>query len=248
MKPRPSGDVRTFALVNGRLAGSYGTTLNLSTGRPTAILIEDGKIAQLGDDDTIRGLVGRRGRAIDVGGAVIAPGIVDAHMHAFDCALASLRVSCLPPAVDSLTGLKQRLADRAGSRPRGAWVVATGYDDTRLREQRHPSRLDVDSAVPHHPAVVGRVCGHMSVANTLALASAGIDAATPDPPGGTIVRDPTGAPTGLLLETAQDLVWRVTPPLSGLDIRHALSQIGLADPGLRDHHDLRGLVGGVPPS
>ena len=66
----------------------------------------------------------------------------------------------------------------------------------------------------------------MSVANTLALASAGIDAATPDPPGGTIVRDPTGAPTGLLLETAQDLVWRVTPPLSGPDIKHSLSQIG----------------------
>ena len=119
MKPRPSGDAKAFALVNGRLAGSYGTTLNLSTGRPTAILIEGGKIAQLGDDDTIRGLVGQRGRAIDVEGAVIAPGIVDAHMHAFDCALASLRVSCLPPAVDSLTGLKQRLADRAGSRPPG---------------------------------------------------------------------------------------------------------------------------------
>ena len=147
-------------------------------------------------------------------------------MHAFDCALALRHVSCLPPAVDSLTGLKQRLADRAGSLPAGAWVVATGYDDTRLREKRHPSRLDVDSAVPHHPAVVGRVCGHMSVANTLALASAGIDAATPDPPGGTIVRDPAGAPTGLLLETAQDLVWRVTPPLSGPDIRRALSQIG----------------------
>src|SRR5206468_13014226 len=108
-----------FALLNGRLAGSYRTTLNLSTGGPTAVLIEDGRIAGLGDDETIRGLVGRRGRAIDVEGAVIAPGIVDAHMHAFDCALASLHVSCLPPAVDSLTGLKQRLADRAGSRPRG---------------------------------------------------------------------------------------------------------------------------------
>jgi len=226
MKPRPSGDVRAFALVNGRLAGSYGSTLDLGAGRPTAILIEDGRIAQLGDDDTVRRLAGRRGRAIDMGGAVIAPGIVDAHMHAFDCALASLRVSCLPPAVDSLTDLQRRLADRAGSRSPGAWVVATGYDDTRLREKRHPSRLDVDSAVPHHPTVVGRVCGHMSVANTLALASAGIDAATPDPPGGTIVRDPAGAPTGLLLETAQDLVWRVIPPLSGPDIRHALSQIG----------------------
>jgi predicted amidohydrolase YtcJ len=57
-------------------------------------------------------------------------------MHAFDCALALRHVSCLPPAVDSLTGLKQRLADRAGSLPAGAWVVATGYDDTRLREKR----------------------------------------------------------------------------------------------------------------
>jgi predicted amidohydrolase YtcJ len=226
MQPRRSGDVEAFALVNGRLAVSDSTALKLSTGRPTAILIEDGRIARLGDDDTVRRLVARRGRAIDVEGAVIAPGIVDAHMHAFDCALALRHVSCLPPAVDSLTGLKQRLADRAGSLPAGAWVVATGYDDTRLREKRHPSRLDVDAAVPHHPAVVGRVCGHMSVANTLALASAGIDAATPDPPGGTIVRDPAGAPTGLLLETAQDLVWRVTPPLSGPDIRHALSQIG----------------------
>ena len=171
MQPRRSGAAEAFALVNGRLAVSDSTTLNLSTGRPTAILIEDGRIARLGDDDTVRHLVGRRGRAIDVEGAVIAPGIVDAHMHAFDCALALRHVSCLPPAVDSLTGLKQRLADRAGSLPAGAWVVATGYDDTRLREKRHPSRLDVDSAVPHHPAVVGRVCGHMSVANTLALAS-----------------------------------------------------------------------------
>jgi predicted amidohydrolase YtcJ len=157
MKPRPSGDVGAVALVNGRLAGSYGSTLDLGAGRPTAILIEDGRIAQLGDDDTVRRLAGRRGRAIDVGGAVIAPGIVDAHMHAFDCALASLRVSCLPPAVGSLTDLQRCLADRAGSRSPGAWVVATGYDDTRLREKRHPSRLDVDSAVPHHPAVVGRV-------------------------------------------------------------------------------------------
>src|SRR5215467_8371066 len=226
MKPRPSGEIEAFALVNGRLAGSDRTTLKLSTGGPTAVLIEGGRIARVGDDDTIRCLAGRRGRAIDVQGAVIAPGIVDAHVHAFDCALASLHVSCLPPGVDSITGLKQRLAGRAGSRPPGAWVVATGYDDTRLREKRHPSRLDVDSALPHHPAVVGRVCGHMSVANTLALASAGIDAATPDPPGGTIVRDSAGAPTGLLLETAQDLVWRVTPPLSAPDIRHALAQIG----------------------
>ena len=226
MEPTSAPDAEVFALVNARVAVREGNALGLSPGHPTAILIEAGRIAHVGDDGTVRGLLRRRGPAIDAGGAVIAPGIVDAHMHAFDCALASLHVSCLPPGVDSITGLKQRLANRAGSRPPGAWVVATGYDDTRLAEKRHPSRLDVDSAVPHHPAVVGRVCGHMSVANGLALASAGVGAATPDPPGGTIVRDSAGAPTGLLLETAQDLVWRVIPPLSGPDIRHALAQVG----------------------
>jgi predicted amidohydrolase YtcJ len=226
MQPKSTGDLEAFGLVNARVALNENNALNLGADRPTAILIEDGRIAHVGDDDTVRDLLRRRGQAIDVHGAVIAPGIIDAHMHAFDCAVASLHVSCLPPEVDSLAALKQRLADRAASRPLGAWVVATGYDDTRLSEHRHPSRLDLDSAVPHHPAVVGRVCGHMSVANALALTSAGIDTATPDPPGGTIVRDAAGAPTGLLLETAQDLVWRGIPPLGGTDIKRALAQIG----------------------
>jgi predicted amidohydrolase YtcJ len=78
--------MKAFALVNGRLAEGYSTALSPGTGRPTAVLIEDCRISRLGDDDTVRGLVARRGRAIDVEGAVIAPGIVDAHMHAFDCA------------------------------------------------------------------------------------------------------------------------------------------------------------------
>lgn len=226
MHPNPTGNLEVFALVNARVMVGESGAPDRGAGRPTAILIEAGRIAHLGDDDTVRRLLHHRGQAFDVEGAVIAPGIVDAHMHAFDCAADSLQVSCLPPAVDSLPALTQRLADRAAARPEGAWVVGTGYDHTRLAECRHPSRLDIDLAVPHHPAVIGRVCGHMSVANSLALAAAGIGTATPDPPGGTIVRDAAGAPTGLLLETAQDLVWRVVPPLSGPDIKHALTQIG----------------------
>ncbi len=226
MELAAAADDKDFALVNARVARREGSALGLGPDPPAAVLIEDGKIAHVGDDGTVRGLLRRRGPAIDAGGAVIAPGIVDAHMHAFDCAVDSLRVSCLPPAVSSLAGLGRRLTDRAAARPAGDWVVATGYDDTRLDEHRHPTRLDIDAAVPDHPAVVGRVCGHMSVANTRALAAAGIGHATPDPPGGTIVRDPAGAPTGLLLETAQDLVWRIVPPLSGAGIGRALAEAG----------------------
>jgi predicted amidohydrolase YtcJ len=226
MPPSTTSEPKAFALVNARVAVSGDNALTLPADGPTALAIEDGRIAHVGGDDAVRGLLGRRGPSVDVHGAVIAPGIVDSHIHAFDCAVASLGVSCLPPEVDSLAVLAQRLTDRAASRPAGAWVVATGYDDTRLSEHRHPSRADIDLAVPHHPAVVGRVCGHMSVANTLALAAAGISAATPDPPGGAIVRDASGAPTGLLLETAQDLVWRTVPPLARTDIKRALAHVG----------------------
>jgi predicted amidohydrolase YtcJ len=226
MEPVPAADAEVFALVNARVAGREGNALSVGPDPPTAVLIEGGKIAHVGGDGTVRGLLGRRGPAIDAGGATVAPGIIDAHMHAFDCAVDSLRVSCLPPAVSSLVGLGRRLADRATTLPAGDWVVATGYDDMRLDERRHPTRLDIDAAVPDHPAVVGRVCGHMSVASTRALAAAGIGPATPDPPGGTIVRDPAGAPTGLLLETAQDLVWRIVPPLGGAGIGRALAQTG----------------------
>ncbi|HYB88307.1 MAG TPA: amidohydrolase [Streptosporangiaceae bacterium] len=226
MEPAPAAETEAFALVNARVAVREGGALGLGPDPPAAVLIERGRIAHVGGDATVRGLLRGRGPAIDTGGAVVAPGIIDAHMHAFDCAVDALRVSCLPPAVDSLTSLRRRLADQAAARPAGGWVVATGYDDTRLDEHRHPTRLDIDAAVPDHPAVVGRVCGHMSVANTRALESAGIGPATPDPPGGTIARDPAGAPTGLLLEAAQDLVWRIVPPLSGADIGRALAQAG----------------------
>jgi Amidohydrolase family len=119
MQPESTGDLKAFALVNARVALNESRAPNLGAGRPTAILIEDGRIAHVGDDDTVRELL-HRGQAIDVHGAVIAPGLVDAHIHAFDCGVASLHVSCLPPEVDSLAALKRRLTDRAASRPPGS--------------------------------------------------------------------------------------------------------------------------------
>src|SRR3972149_8816285 len=96
----------------------------------------------------------------------------------------------------------------------------------RLAERRHPTRQDLDEAVPAHPPVVKRVCGHMSVANSRALAIAGIDEHTGDPPGGVIVRDGAGHATGWLLEEAQDLVLRASPPIDGKEIARALVRMG----------------------
>jgi predicted amidohydrolase YtcJ len=192
----------------------------------TAVLVEDGSIAAIGDDADVLDHAGGRVEVIDARGGVLSPGFIDAHVHAFDCAIASLKVSLLPPHVDRLDVLKRRLADRAASDPGDGWVVGEGYDDMRLAERRHPSRLELDEAVPDRPVIVTRVCGHMSVANSRALKAAGIDATTPDPPGGAIVRDGASVPTGLLLEEAQTLVSRHVPPVDGRDIARALARTG----------------------
>jgi predicted amidohydrolase YtcJ len=216
----------TLALVNGRVLTFDVAVATLVRSRATAVLIERGRIAAIGDDAAIVHRLGRRGDRVDLGGNVVAPGFVDAHIHAFDCALGSLKVSCLPPAVGDLSSLKARLAARAASTSVGAWVVGEGYDDMRLTERRHPTRLDLDEAVPNHPAVVTRVCGHMSVANTRALSVAGVDGRTPNPPGGRIVRDAAGTATGLLLEEAQSLILDFVPPADDERIAHALASTG----------------------
>jgi predicted amidohydrolase YtcJ len=216
----------TLALVNGRVLTFDAVGATLARSRATAVLIERGRIAAIGDDPAIMDRLGRRGDRVDLGGKVLAPGFVDAHIHAFDCALGSLKVSCLPPDVGDLSSLKARLAARAASTPVGAWVVGEGYDDMRLTERRHPTRFDLDEAIPNHPAVVTRVCGHMCVANTRALSVAGVDRRTPNPPGGRIVRDAAGTATGLLLEEAQGLILDVVPPADDEQIAHALASTG----------------------
>ncbi|MGA9160247.1 MAG: amidohydrolase family protein, partial [Actinomycetota bacterium] len=212
--------------MNGRVLTFDAAGATLARSRATAVFIERGRIAAIGDDPAILGRLGRRGDRVDLGGKVVAPGFVDAHIHAFDCALGSLNVSCLPPTVGDLSSLKARLAARAASTPVGAWVVGEGYDDMRLTERRHPTRLDLDEAVPNHPAVVTRVCGHMCVANTRALSVAGVDSRTPNPPGGRIVRDAAGNATGLLLEEAQGLILDVVPPADDEQIARALASTG----------------------
>jgi predicted amidohydrolase YtcJ len=192
----------------------------------TAVLVEDGRIAAIGDDADVLERAGGRAEVLDARGGVVSPAFIDAHVHAFDYAISSLKVSLLPPHVDRFDVLKRRLADRAASDPGDGWIVGEGYDDMRLAERRHPSRLDLDEAVPDRPVIVTRVCGHMSVANSRALEVVGIDAATPDPPGGAIVRDGAGVPTGLLLEEAQSLVSEHVPPADMYDIAHALVRTG----------------------
>jgi predicted amidohydrolase YtcJ len=132
--------------------------------------------------------------------------LVDARIH-------------VAPTIPAIVG---RLAERAGGQPPGSWVEGAGYNEAQLPEGRHLTRGDLDRASEQHPILVTRTCGHIAVANSLALHLAGITAATSDPAGGVIVRDAAGEPTGILQETAMTLVSRLIPAPSAAQIETAI--------------------------
>ena len=176
--------------------------------RARALLIRDGAIAVVGSEDEVRERASAGTEFVDMPGRTIVPGFVDAHIHPIFYGLSLEGVPCLPPRVNSITDLRREVRDRALRADDGEWIWGQGYDDTRLAEGRHPTREDLDEPSAGRPVVLTRVCGHMCVANSRALELAGVDASTPDPPGGRIERDRSGEPTGLLLETAEALVLR----------------------------------------
>lgn len=184
-----------------------------------AFAILGDKFVAVGRNGDIRRLAGRGTKVVDLRGKTVIPGFVDAHSHFPGSGTAKLFNADLsgPPVgtVSNIADLVAALQAKAGSTPAGQWVRGSGYDQTLLAEQRHPTRQDLDRASTTHPIWAGHANGHMGVANSKAMEIAGITKDTPDPPGGVIVRDPqTGEPAGLLEETAQRLVSSHIPGLT----------------------------------
>ena len=177
--------------------------ISIDESRPTAelVAIEGDRIVWVGSKDDLTGLRSASIRLIDCRGQTLLPGFIDAHCHIMAYASSLLAVDCSPSAATSIDGIKEALRERALNEMPGRWVRGTGYDEFRLKEKRHPSRKDLDDAVPSHPVRLDHRSGHACVLNSTALACVGISTQTPEPPGGTIVRDwETGEPTGLLME------------------------------------------------
>ena len=174
-------------------------TLDESLPRASAVAVRDGAIAWVGRDDDSARLGWQGARVVDCDGHTIVPGFVDSHLHLMAYAASLRDVDCGPDAVRSISDVRRAIADRARDAPAATWIVARGYDESALLERRHPTCRDLDAATRLPVRLVHRT-GHACVLNSAALAHVGIGADTPDPVEGVIVRDPSGEPTGLLLE------------------------------------------------
>ena len=185
--------------------GGTVLTMDAAAPRAEAVAVRGDRIAAVGSDASMEPLVGPETRIVDLGGQTLIPGFVDAHSHLFlDGQTGFTFVDVRPPPIgrfDDVASIQDALRERAAKTPKGEWIIATGYDDTLLAEKRHLDRHDLDAVSTEHPILVMHVSLHLAAVNSAALAYAGIDAATPQPEGGVIRKDPeTGEPTGLLEE------------------------------------------------
>ncbi|WP_373048073.1 amidohydrolase [Vulgatibacter sp.] len=173
-----------------------------------AVAIAKGRIVAVGTESECAPHAD--GERIDLGGAVVLPGLTDAHAHVLGLGIFLAEVDLTGSA--SEPEVVERVARVAGQ---GAgWLRGFGWDQSRWPGGAFPHQRSLSAAVPGRPVWLTRIDGHAAWANGEALRLAGIDGATADPPGGRIVRDGSGAPTGVLVDTAMELVARCIPPFT----------------------------------
>jgi hypothetical protein len=175
--------------------------------RAEAVAIHGGRIVAVGSGADIAKWIGPATRKIEAQEKSVLPGFIDAHVHfssgGGEISGVQLRDASTPQE------FARRIGEQAKKLPKGEWMLGGTWDHELWGGTPLPSHDWVDSLTPDNPIFVSRYDGHMAMANALALRLAGITREIKDPPGGTIVRDKDGNPSGLLKDAAMDLVYRV---------------------------------------
>jgi predicted amidohydrolase YtcJ len=174
-------------------------TMAADAGPADAMLIRDGRIAVVGRAEAVRAAA-PGAQVVRLGGATVVPGLIDAHCHVADLGYLAAAADCSQPSAPDIATIQARLRQAADQTPAGSWVTGGGYAEYKLREGRHPTRADLDRAVPGRPAVLYHTSLHACVLNTAALREAGFADGQPDPPGGAFGRDGQGRLDGVVYE------------------------------------------------
>jgi len=185
-------------------------TVDAAQPKAQAVAVLGERIVAVGSDDDVAAWRGPKTTVIDAKGKLLLPGFNDAHVH-FASGGFQLESVQLTDATSSEEFVR-RIAEQAKKTPKGEWMQGGDWDETKWTPAKIPTRQMIDVVTPDTPVFVYRYDGHMALANSLALKLAGITAKTPDPPGGVIVRDAQGNPTGILKDAALDLMDKSIPP------------------------------------
>lgn len=223
-EPRPAAEL---VLRGGRIV-----TLEEALPEARAIAMAGGRILALGDEPAIEGWIGPRTEVIELEGRLVIPGFIEGHGHFLGLGDFALQLDLRgAQSFEEIVALVAGAAARA--RP-GELIRGRGWHQEKWTRAPEPAveglplHAALTAAAPHHPVVLTHASGHATFVNARALELAGIDRDTPDPPGGTILRDRSGAPTGALRETASRLLAPVYQAATAPDPRR-LAELAAAE-------------------
>lgn len=194
-----------MALTNGKVL-----TMNPAQPVAEAIAIKGNKIIKVGTNQEINQLIRGNTKLIHLNGKTVVPGFIDTHIHITDFGrlLEWLNLA----NIKSITELIENVKKRVEKTPRGRWILGRGWNETRLKENHSPTRLDIDKVSPNNPVVLYHEIAQTCLLNSKALEIANITAKTPAPGNGIIDKDNiTGEPTGILRDSATNIVWQKIP-------------------------------------
>ncbi|MCB1020229.1 MAG: amidohydrolase [Acidobacteria bacterium] len=184
-------------------------TVDENQPKAEAVAIAGDRFFAVGSNDEVLALATSATRKMDLAGATVVPGFIDAHTHPVYSGIRHLRwVDCDLRSIDAI---QKAIRAKAAQTPPGEWVVGFKYDDTKTVERRKLTVRDLDEAAPNHPVFIQHRGGHTAYVNSKAYAAAGINQATPDPSGGRFERDADGKLNGGLAETANEPFWQRIP-------------------------------------
>ncbi len=190
------------------LTGGEIHTATADGGRAEAMAISSDRILAVGSAAEVDALRGSETRVVQLAGRTVIPGINDSHLHALNWGLSRppFTLDVGHPTVSSIAEIVDAVGARARELPAGTWILGRGWDEPYFAEGRAGTRQDLDGVSPDHPVMLTEFSGHAIWVNSAALRAAGITRDTVPPPGGVIVKDAQGEPTGVLFEGA---AWQV---------------------------------------
>lgn len=202
-----------------------------------AFAVKDGRILDVGSSPDMAAYIGDGTDVVDLQGAFVVPGLIDNHVHFFEGSFTLTQVQLRDAATPE--EFTRRIAEAAAAAPDGGWVLGGNWDH-ELWGGELPDRTWIDEATGDVPVSVNRLDGHMVLANSKALELAGIDASTPDPEGGVIVREASGRPTGVLKDAAMFMMDQAVPKPSDARMEevYRMGMAYAAKMGVTQVHDM----------
>jgi len=212
LAPREQSQAQSKPAADLIITNAKIWTVDKSLPMAQAVAVLGDRIVAVGSSADVDAWRGRNTYVIDADGKLLLPGFNDAHVHFVSggTQLDSIQLNDATSAQE----FARRIHERAKVTVKGEWILGGNWDETKWNPPNMPTKELIDVVTPDTPVFVSRYDGHMGLANSVALRLAGITAKTPDPPGGAIVRDAQGNPTGALKDAATDYIYKVIPALS----------------------------------